>query len=196
LQEYSFRFFDETYEHMRTAGHKYKSIVHSNRSLAQLSFNNFILAYSNLIDCLLQRNLSTLKEFVEGNQSYSLSFSLSLSHCSITTFYFIIRNEDVSNWRALKCISSFAYFWSFGSFLCVEDMDEFNHVAVDILTKNACELPSVNSFKLYESEIDIKSNSLRQYVRSVSNGSAKNTMISDVSYSLLIKTNLSGWFIS
>lgn len=44
----------------------FKSILHGNVSLSKISFKNFILAYINMLDCLLYQHIEDLKKFNEG----------------------------------------------------------------------------------------------------------------------------------
>ena len=111
LQEYSIRFFvdfQSQIEHLN-----YKSALHGNVSFNKLSFNTFIMAYINLVDCLLNKFVAELKR---------------------------ANSDDVSNWRALKPLSAYAFFWSVASYLTEEtDLSHFNDIAMQIAAKNQCE---------------------------------------------------------
>lgn len=64
LQEYSIRFFGEVHEKLDQLD--YKSELHANMRLSRVNFVNFIITYSNLIDCLLKRHGDELKQTNDG----------------------------------------------------------------------------------------------------------------------------------
>lgn len=45
----------------------YKSILHGDVPLSMISFNNFIISYINIMDCLFKRFIDDLKQFNEGS---------------------------------------------------------------------------------------------------------------------------------
>ena len=91
MQEYSNRFFTDLQSQMKTF--TYKSVIHGNVLLNKMNFNHFVLNYVSLIDCLLKKFLNELKNANE---------------------------DDVSNWKSLKTVSSYAFFWSIASYLTTE----------------------------------------------------------------------------
>ena len=59
LQDYSCRLFadfETKYKYLT-----FRSVLHDNIQLGQMSFNNFILSYVNLIDCVLKRYVDDIK---------------------------------------------------------------------------------------------------------------------------------------
>ena len=153
LQEYSIRFFVDLQSKITNLN--YKSILHGNTSFGKLSFNTFILGYINLIDCLLNKYCAELKR---------------------------TNSDDISNWRALKPLSSYAFFWCVASYLTSDaDMFHFNEVATEIVQRNNCEL-SVSNLRLQDSEIDIANNKLKPFLRSMKNMNNKEWIILDYQY--------------
>jgi len=61
-----------------------------------------------------------------------------------------------------------------------DDLNSFNEIATDIIKNNTCVL-NPDGLKLYESEIDIKSNCLVPFQKETSHSNTKDWMISDVS---------------
>ena len=74
LHEYSRRYFQDFHANLKNLS--YKSMLHGNIQLNKMNFLNFILSYSNLIDCLIKKHHEELK---------------------------LNNEDDVSNW---KCLSS------------------------------------------------------------------------------------------
>lgn len=88
----------------------------------------------------------------------------------------------MSNWSCLKTISAYAFFWSIGTYLCKEsDLVSFNDIACEIIKKSACVL-NPDRLKLFESEIDIKSNSLVPFQKDLSLLNTKDHIIVDYLY--------------
>ena len=153
LQEYSIRFFVELQS--KIANLNYKSILHGGKTFDKLSFNTFILGYINLIDCLLNKFCAELKR---------------------------TNSDDISNWRALKPLCSYAFFWCVASYLTNDsDMCHFNEVATEIVQKSNCEF-SVSNLKLQDSEIDVANNKLKPFLRSMKNMNNKEWIILDYQY--------------
>ena len=61
------------------------------------------------------------------------------------------------------------------------EMNHFNEVATDILKRHNCEF-SVPNLRLYESEIDISTNKLKPFLRSIKNLNNKDWIILEVSF--------------
>jgi hypothetical protein len=59
LQDYSCRLFTDF--ETRHKNLTFKSVLHGNIQLSQMSFNNFIMSYSNFIYCVLKRFLDDIK---------------------------------------------------------------------------------------------------------------------------------------
>ncbi len=91
LQEYSVRYFNELSPKMSSMN--FKSMLYNNKEINKLNFNNFIYSYSNLIDCLLKKFIDDLKKSDE---------------------------DEMSNWKALRTLSSYAFFWSVASYITSE----------------------------------------------------------------------------
>jgi hypothetical protein len=136
LHEYSRRYFQDLHTDFKSLS--YKSMLHGNIFLKDMSFLNFILSYSNIIDCLIKKHHEELK---------------------------LNNEDDVSNWKCLLSISAYAFFWSIANYLTnEEDLNHFNNLAIEIIKKNKCD---IHTKYLYDSEVDIKSNSLKQFQRIV-----------------------------
>ncbi|CAF0731757.1 unnamed protein product, partial [Brachionus calyciflorus] len=153
LQEYAIRCFNEIKSRIDLLN--FKSIIHGNLPLESISFNSFILLYVNLIDCLLKKFGTELKQSDQ---------------------------DDISNWKGLKSINAYAFFWSIGSYVSTENnMNSFNDLVNEIISKCNPEWNHVNA-KLFESEIDIKSNRLLTFQRNTNNLTNKDWIIIDYQY--------------
>ena len=147
LQEYSVRYFNDLLPKMSLLS--YKSMLHKQILLNKLNFINFIYSYSNFFDCLMKKFEVQLKQADE---------------------------DDVSNWKALKSLSAYAFFWSVASYLTKEeDLAHFNEVASEIITNNKCEIDPPD-LKLCESNVDILANSLTQFKRAENEKNSKNSI--------------------
>lgn len=136
LQEYSVRYFNDLHSTLDSLN--YKSSLHNRTQLNKINFNNFIYSYAILVDCLMKRFDEQLKQASE---------------------------DEISNWKALKSISSYAFFWSIASYLTTDDdLDNFNEVATGIISKQKTELNPPN-LKLYQSDINILENCLIPFER-------------------------------
>ena len=65
IHECSTRFFKELSDSMESFS--YRSVLHGNRFISEISFMNFIAAYVNLLDCLFHHYIDELKQFNEGS---------------------------------------------------------------------------------------------------------------------------------
>lgn len=93
IQELVKNLFTATEAHLRQSN--YKSILHSRKNISELNMINFVLSFINLIECLLKRHSDDLKQDSKENSE----------------------TKDSTNWNLLNCICSYAYFWSFTSFI-------------------------------------------------------------------------------
>jgi hypothetical protein len=93
IQELVRSLFTETEHHLSQSS--YKSILHSRKNTHDINMINFVLAFINLIECLLKRHFDDLKQDSKENSE----------------------TKDSTNWNLLNCLCSYAYFWSFSSFI-------------------------------------------------------------------------------
>ena len=67
-QDYSIKLFTDLYANSKKL--KFKSILHGNLYMNEMNFNNFILSYTNMIDCVLKKYADDIKQ---GNQGKKFS---------------------------------------------------------------------------------------------------------------------------
>lgn len=65
IHEASGRFFAELAQALESL--EYRTVLHGNVRLGEISFANFVVAYISLLDCLLNRFIEELKQFSEGS---------------------------------------------------------------------------------------------------------------------------------
>lgn len=113
FQEYTIKLFNEFYPKFKQL--KFKSILHGDVYLNEINFNNFILSYSNMIDCLLKRYADDLKQSNRGNSSSRKLINL------INLFKAFIQIEFAShNWKLIKLICIYCLFWSIAMYITSE----------------------------------------------------------------------------
>ncbi|RNA43274.1 hypothetical protein BpHYR1_038795 [Brachionus plicatilis] len=153
LQEYAIRCFNQFESRVDLLD--FKSIIHGNILIKSIGLNTFIFAYINLVDCLMKKFGAELKQ---------------------------TDDDDVSNWKSLKTINAYAFFWSIAAYLATEEnVSLFNDLAIDIISKSNPEW-NYGYKKISESDIDIKSNKLIPFQRNVNNITTKDWIIIDYQY--------------
>lgn len=92
MQDYSSRLFTELEKNFKQL--TFKSVLHGNTNINQMSYNSFIFSYINMIDCLLKRYIDEIKHM---NQE-----------------------TGAQNWKLIKLICIYGLYWSIGMFIINE----------------------------------------------------------------------------